>query len=112
MEINNLNTDPKLSKIVESLKKELSPTRLFLYGSRANGTARSDSDYDFVAVLSSFDSKLRHEVMARLSSQLWKDHDAEVQVWVYSQADFDDWSDEFSSTPETPLNTGIEISLI
>lgn len=107
----DLKTDPQLPKIIESLKKELQPTRLFLYGSRASGNARPDSDYDFVAVVPEFDPKNRYDVMSRISSKLWQDLDIEVQVWVYSEAQFDDWKDEFSSIPETALNTGIEVNL-
>ncbi len=104
-------TNTLLSKIVASLKEELNPTRLFLYGSRAKGNARPDSDYDFVAVVPIFDSKNRYKLMSKISSKLWKELDTEVQVWVYSQAEFDDWKDEFSSIPETAMNTGIEVSL-
>jgi predicted nucleotidyltransferase len=111
MSQDNQQTDSKLFKIVESLKKEINPTRLFLYGSRANGNARPDSDYDFVAVVPQFESKKRVEMMSKISSKLWQDLDVEVQVWVYSQAEFDDWKDEFSSIPETALNTGIEVQL-
>ena len=104
-------TDPLLPKIIASLKIELNPTRLFLYGSRATGDARPNSDYDFVAVIPEFDSKNRYALMTKLSSKLWQELDAEIQVWVYSQTEFDDWKDEFSSVPEMALNTGIEISL-
>jgi uncharacterized protein len=100
-----------LNNIVGFLKNELSPTRLFIFGSRAFGTARPKSDYDFVAVIPSFDSKLRNEVMSKISAQLWKELCVEVQVWVYSQTDFEDWKDEFSSIAETALNTGIEVPL-
>lgn len=106
-----LPTDSLLPLIVQSLKKELNLTRLFLYGSRATGNARPDSDYDFVAVVPEFDSKNRYNIMSKISSKLWKDFDVEVQIWVYSQADFDDWKDEFSSIPETALNTGIEVPI-
>ncbi len=104
-------TDQVLPKIITSLKRELNPTQLFLYGSRANETAKPGSDYDFVAVIPEFDAKNRYDVMSKLSSKLWQELDVEVQVWVYSQADFDDWKDEFSSIPETALNTGIEVTL-
>ncbi len=109
--IRALSQDQLLPKIVASLKSELNPTRLFLYGSRANGNARPDSDYDFVAVVSEFDAKTRYDVMSKVSSKLWQEFDVEVQVWIYSKTEFDDWKDEFSSIPETALNTGIEIPL-
>ena len=104
-------SDQLLAKIIETLKKELSPTRLFLYGSRANGSSRPDSDYDFVVVIPEFDAKNRYSLMSQISSKCRAHFDVTVQVWVYSQADFDDWKDEFSSIPETALNTGIEVEL-
>lgn len=110
-EVSSFKDDPLFSRITLFLKEHLNPTRLYLYGSRAHGNARPDSDYDFVAVVPEFDSKKRHEMMSRISSQLWAELNVEVQVWVYSQAEFDDWKDEFSSIPETALNTGIEVVL-
>lgn len=103
--------DQKLLQIISYLKSEYKPLRLFLYGSRAHGTHRPDSDYDFVMVLPTFESKNRYQTMSAISSRLWKDLDVEVQVWTYSEVDFLDWKDEFSSIPETALNTGREIEL-
>ena len=51
------NTDQKLLQIISFLKDKYIPIRLFLYGSRAHGNYRTDSDYDFVMVLSNFESK-------------------------------------------------------
>ena len=103
--------DQKLSQIISLLKSEYTPTRLFLYGSRANRTYRPDSDYDFVMVLPTIESKNRCMLMSAISSKLWSELDVEVQVWTYSEGDFQDWKDEFSSIPETALNTGREIEL-
>lgn len=103
--------DEILKKITETLKKEFHPTRLFLYGSRALGTHRPDSDYDFVMVLPEFDNSYRYQVMSDISKKFWQDLDIEVQVWCYSEEEFNDWKDEFSSIPETALNTGKEIPL-
>ena len=100
-----------LAEIVSTIKADYKPTRLILYGSRANGTARPDSDYDFVMVLPEFDKKKRYDLMTEISAKFLKLYNVEVQVWTYSQADFDDWKDEFSSIPETALNTGKEIEL-
>lgn len=106
-----IRNDEFLEKIVDVLKSEFRPTRLFLYGSRAQGTHRPDSDYDFVMVLPQFDRALRYQTMSEISKKFWKDFDVEVQVWCYSEEEFDDWKDEFSSIPETALNTGKEIPL-
>jgi predicted nucleotidyltransferase len=103
--------DKLLSEIIDTLKKGFNPTRLILYGSRTNGTARPDSDYDFVMVLPQFDAKNRYAIMSQISSMCRSKFGVPVQVWVYSVADFNDWKDEFSSIPETALNTGIEVDL-
>ncbi len=100
-----------IDKITDQLKELYQPIRLFFYGSRANGSAHEDSDYDFVMVLKEFDSKNRHKLMQEISNYFHQNNDITVQVWTYSEADFNDWKDEFSSIPETALNTGKEISL-
>ena len=103
--------DVKLKLITDRLKEKFRPTRLFLYGSRVIGNHRPDSDYDFVMVLKDFDSKKRFDLMSEISSAFRNEYDVDVQVWAYSEAQFNDWKDEFSSIPETALNTGKEIDL-
>lgn len=97
--------------IKNELKEQYRPLRLFLYGSRANGTARIDSDYDFVMVLKDFDKKNRLNLMAQISNHFLETYNIKVQVWTYSEDDFNDWKDEFNSIPENALNTGQEIDL-
>ena len=43
--------DEKLKKVVEVLKEEFRPCRLFLFGSRASRNSPPGSDYDFVLVV-------------------------------------------------------------
>jgi predicted nucleotidyltransferase len=107
----SFKNDPRLSPIIETLKKELNPTRLFFYGSRIKGTARPDSDYDFVAVIPKLEDRNRYDLMSTISLKLWREFGVEVQVWIYSETQFEDWKDEFSSIPETALNTGVEVLL-
>lgn len=109
--MSSLQHDTNLIAIIERLKEKFKPSRLFLYGSRANGNHNPDSDYDFVMVLKDFNSKNRYDLMSEISSIFWKELDVEVQVWTYAESDFNDWKDEFSSIPETALNTGREIDL-
>jgi len=45
------NEAEALAAIVERLVRDLSPDAVYLFGSRALGTARPDSDYDLVIVL-------------------------------------------------------------
>lgn len=104
-------SDEKLNQITERLKRKYKPLRLFLYGSRVSGKYRDDSDYDFVMVLKDFNSNNRHTMMSDIASVIRSELGVDVQVWAYSEAQFNDWKDEFSSIPETALNTGKEIDL-
>ena len=46
-----LSKDPVLLSLLERLKNSLDPERVYLFGSRARGSADSDSDYDFLVVV-------------------------------------------------------------
>lgn len=50
-----LSKDPILASLLERLKKSLDPERIYLFGSQARGGADSDSDYDFLVVVSHSD---------------------------------------------------------
>ncbi|MDZ4677163.1 MAG: nucleotidyltransferase domain-containing protein [Oligoflexia bacterium] len=102
--------DKKLKQIVEVLKEEFKPSRMFLFGSRADGKAHKDSDYDFVLVVPG-NKKQRITNMSKARELLHQTCDVSADVFIYSQKEFDEWKDELSSIPETALNTGLEIDL-
>ncbi|MBX2986581.1 MAG: nucleotidyltransferase domain-containing protein [Bdellovibrionaceae bacterium] len=99
----------ELKAVVKALREEFAPLRIFLFGSRATGTHRDESDYDFVVVVKKrrgdrADNMLRAR---RALAQL----DVKADVFVYSEKEFNDWKNEFSSIPETAVTTGKEITL-
>jgi predicted nucleotidyltransferase len=100
----------KITAIKETLKAEFRPSRLFLFGSRANGTAHKNSDYDFVVVIAD-PKKSSIDEMSRARSVIFKNHGVIADIFIYSEKEFEDWKDEFNSIPETALNTGKEIKL-
>jgi predicted nucleotidyltransferase len=102
--------DTKLKQVVEVIKRELKPKRLFLFGSRAAGKATKESDYDFVAVVPKKRGK-RMDNWERANNKIFDECGVSADVFVYSEKEFEDWKDEFSSIPETALNTGREIKL-
>ncbi len=102
--------DNKLNSIVEVLKPEHTPIRLFLFGSRAGGNPHIDSDYDFVMIVQN-DNFSRHRSMSKARGLLHEKCQISADVFFYSQEEFEDWKDELNSIPETALNTGIEIKL-
>ena len=63
-------TDPErrcVQEVAEVLKAELPITRIVLFGSKARGTARSDSDIDLLVLTSRpVGPQLRREVSSRL----------------------------------------------
>lgn len=101
--------DQKLEEIVKVLSEEFKPQRMFLFGSRANGNSRVDSDYDFVLVVPTIGSRHTAEVKAR--SIVLNRCGVSADIFIYDQAAFEEWKSELSSIPETALNTGLEIDL-
>ncbi len=65
--------DPVVARLVRRVVEEVRPLRVVLFGSRATGTARPDSDVDLLVVVP--DGTPRRAVLDRLYSRLW---DAEV----------------------------------
>ena len=101
----------KLDQIVKVLKTEFKPSRLFLFGSQARNSANQDSDYDFVVVVNKSNKSLVDN-MAVAREILQKKCGISADVFVYSQKEFDEAKEEFSSVAETALNTGREIDLV
>jgi predicted nucleotidyltransferase len=99
-----------VDQIKETLKAKYKPTRLFLFGSRANGTAKKDSDYDFVMVVP---GKHRTSIddLGKARSLVWSKHQVSADIFIYSEKEFADWKDEFNSIPEVAVTTGKEIEL-
>lgn len=99
-----------LNEIKFTLKEKYQPLRLFLFGSRASGTAKKDSDYDFVMVVS--DPKISsNDEMSRARSLIYEKHQVSADIFIYSKEQFDRWKNEFNSIPETAVNTGKELEL-
>ena len=101
-------SDPLLEKIKAYLQTEFKPSKIILIVSRAKGHASTKSDYDLLVVTSiNFGSKWQAFDKAR--TELFENLKIQADVWVYSEKDFEDWSNEFGSIPETAINTGIEL---
>lgn len=102
--------DPKINIILEALKKEFNPTRVFLFGSRAIELTHTDSDYDFVVVVK--DTNLsRIENLRKARALVRTAAHASADVFVFTETEFEEYKDQLSSIPETALNLGRELSL-
>jgi len=102
--------DPILQQITEFLKKEFNPSRLYLFGSRASGTSRADSDYDFVMVLPHYRDD-RMKTWEKCHKVIYEKYGVLADVFAYSEREFERHKQDFSSIPETAFSTGKEIDL-
>lgn len=102
--------DQTLEKIISLLKREFNPSRLYLFGSRAAKTAGPESDYDFVMVVPRYKGD-RMKTWERCRKLIRQQCSARADVFTYSELEFQRERAEFSSMPETAVNTGREIDL-
>lgn len=108
-EVKQILNDPSFREIVVRLKDEFKPKKLFLFGSRAYGNPRENSDYDFVLVTETTDrSRIDNLIRA---NELYKNRPFSIDAFVYSEDEFLDWKDEFNSIPELAFTLGIEVPL-
>lgn len=102
-----LEQDQNLNEIVSKLKNHFKPEKIYLFGSRANGTATTDSDYDlFLIIKNSNLSQIKRMQEAR---KILSDRTVSVDVFIYTEDEFADWKDEFSSIAHTVATEGIEL---
>lgn len=102
-------TDEKLPNIIRILTKEFHPKRILLFGSRARGDHHSGSDYDLV-LIGGVSSLPKVERMQRASDLLYP-LGVTADVFFYSEEEFNNWKEEFSSIPEVASREGLELDL-
>ncbi len=107
MQISLLQNDKNLTEIVQKLKAHFHPSKIYLFGSRANGTAKSDSDYDlFLIIKDSAQTKI--ERMQEANQVLWG-RSVSVDVFIYTEAEFNSFNDDINSIANTVSAEGLEL---
>src|SRR5690348_1779978 len=101
----------ELKNIVEVLRKVFPVQRAYLFGSRADGSARAESDYDIVLVIST--SPLSPLQRAQAAHEaLW---DAQIHLptdlFIYTIEEFEKRKSLFNSIAEIAFSTGVEVTL-
>lgn len=82
------DTERILQEIVQRIETVVQPERVILFGSRARGDARSDSDFDLLVIAESEEPRYRRA--APLYAAL-ADIPVETEVMVYTPAEVDEW---------------------
>ncbi len=77
-----LERDPVLRRIVEVIVKEIDPNRIILFGSRARGDYKEDSDYDILVLKEGVRPEDRRPLQKRIRRALWNEN-------IYSSAAVD-----------------------
>jgi uncharacterized protein len=92
--------DRVLDEIVDRISSMEHPERIILFGSRARGTARPDSDFDLLVIKESQEPRYRRS--APLYTRL-ADLPVEVEVVVFTPHEVAEWS----NVPEAFVTTAI-----
>ena len=93
-------TDLLLAEMVTRIRTVARPDRIILFGSRARGTERPESDYDLLVILPSCQPRYRRA--SRFYTAL-ADLPVEVEVLVYTPAEAQEWS----VVPEAFVTTAV-----
>ncbi len=93
-----INDDPKLAEIVARIVEAVHPTRIYLFGSRARGNCRPDSDYDVLILKEDTVGHKRRLILSEVRRSLWH-IDRPIDLLLYTESEFSEWSD----TPNHPL---------
>ena len=98
-----MSPDPFLAEIIDRILQVTDPDRIVLFGSRARGDARPDSDFDFLVIQPSEAPRYRRP--GRIYAAL-ADLPAEVEVVVYTPQEVDQWREVPQAFVTTALRQG------
>lgn len=96
-------TDQLLQEMVSRIREAVEPERIVLFGSRARGTERVESDFDLLVVKESDEPRYRRS--APLYTRL-ADLPAEVEIVVYTPEEIEEWSNVPQAFISTALREG------
>ncbi len=100
-------TDALLDKMVQAIVAEVDPEQVILFGSRARGDAREDSDVDLVVVEAEpfGPERSRRQELVRLYHAL-VEFPVSTDILVYSHDDVDYWRDSLNHVLARALREG------
>ena len=98
-----MKKDKKLKEIISTIAKKAKPEKIYLFGSRANGNAKKDSDYDVLVIKKTRRSK--HNRVVDIY-KLFELRDYSMDVLVYTPEEVTKWKDATASFIHHILKTG------
>ena len=92
-----------LDEIVRRVVQTIQPDKLILFGSRARGNARANSDYDLLVVNSSVEPRYKRSAPIYVALA---DLPVEVEVMVYTPEEIEEWNEVPQAFVTTALREG------
>jgi len=88
-------TEADIARLVDDIVKEVQPEAVYLFGSRARGDAREESDFDLLIIEREpfSKSRSRYRELAKLWHLVLK-HRLPVDVILYSENEIEQWRTE------------------
>lgn len=104
-----VSTDLTLQKIIERLMNEFNPLRIILFGSRAHGVNRSDSDYDLVVIVRNSSEDWLER--CQRANRILRGCGASIDVLVVTENEFKTKVQEDGSIYQIASTEGVELLL-
>ena len=92
-----------IAQIVDRIVETAQPDKVILFGSRARGDARANSDFDVLVIKESSEPRYRRSVSLYVALASVP---AEVEVLVYTPAEVEEWSQVPQAFVTTALREG------
>ena len=99
--------DQIVDSFVKTVRRSISPCRIILFGSRARGTARHDSDYDFLLISPRFSRWEWEERSARVY-HLKREIPAPMDILCFTPKEFEKQKNRLGIVQEV-IQEGIEV---
>jgi predicted nucleotidyltransferase len=104
MDADILRADRALAEIVRRLVEAYEPERIYLFGSKARGSAGSDSDYDLMVIVPDHAPPERRR--SRLAYQVLRGTGRAADVLVWTRSAFDSRVHVVTSLPAIVVSEG------
>ena len=102
-------TDALLDQMVQAIVAEVDPEQVILFGSRARGDAREDSDVDLVVEAEPFGKTRSRRLEAARVYEAVAGFDALTDILLYSRDEVDHWRDSVNHVLARALREGTVI---
>lgn len=99
--------DPDLERLLRRVVEVMRPLEVWLFGSRAEGRARADSDYDLLVVLS--DDVEPSSLDPVRAWRIGRDVRVPADIVPCTRSEFDDERDEIDTLPRAAVTRGRQI---